>query len=222
MTRFLAIVSGRPTMTDLAVRSAGFIMPRIRATPLAAFILEYDGYWVQLSGDSTPRTIGNASSGAATAQSWTSILYTLIWNNYTQTQCPVLTSGGGASTRGASASADYSANKRLTLPDFRGRSLIGTGTAPSGTTRVAGDTIGLESVTLTTDQLPSHRHRLNALGTAGGSFRNVNVATAGTLDQYVDSSGGAAYVENTGSGLPFNIIQPCHVVDYWISAGARA
>lgn len=68
-------------------------------------------------------TIGNAASGAGRANADTLALFTLIWTEFNNTDRPILTSAGGASTRGASAAADYAANKRLPVADPRGRVL---------------------------------------------------------------------------------------------------
>ncbi len=46
------------------------------------------------------------------------------------------------------------------LPDLRGRVIVGTGQAPGLSQYARGATVGKESVTLTTAQLPQHRHEL--------------------------------------------------------------
>ena len=66
------------------------------------------------------RTIGSATSGASErANADTANLYAYLWSNCANTQCPVSTG------RGASASADFAANKTIALPSARGRSLVG-------------------------------------------------------------------------------------------------
>ena len=65
-------------------------------------------------------TIGSAASGATTrANADTEALFTLYWNDYDDASLPIQDSAGGASTRGASAAADFAANKRMTVPDLR-------------------------------------------------------------------------------------------------------
>src|SRR5262245_12922775 len=72
--------------------------------------------YVRLNG----RTMGNGASGATErANADTEDLFAYLWNNLTNTIAPV--SGG----RGGSAAADYAANKTITLPDMRGRALVG-------------------------------------------------------------------------------------------------
>jgi microcystin-dependent protein len=47
------------------------------------------------------------------------------------------------------------------LPDLRGRAPIGTGQGPGLSNFMLGETGGVESVTLTTGQIPAHNHALN-------------------------------------------------------------
>jgi hypothetical protein len=66
------------------------------------------------------RTIGSATSGATErANADTSALFAFLWN-----QDPNLAVSGG---RGASASADFAANKTIALPDFRDRVRVALG-----------------------------------------------------------------------------------------------
>lgn len=104
------------------------------------------------------RTIGNASSGASErANSDTEALFTYLWNLNNG-----LTVSGG---RGASAAADYAANKTIALPNFSGRLLaalddLGGGAAGLLTTATIanpttlGATGGAETQTLVSNQLP--------------------------------------------------------------------
>lgn len=70
--------------------------------------------WIFLDG----KTIGNASSGATgRANNDTLALFTMFYDNYSDTICPV--SGG----RGANAATDFAANKTITILDLRGRTL---------------------------------------------------------------------------------------------------
>ena len=63
------------------------------------------------------RTIGSSTSGAnERANSDTQALFTFLWNGD-----PNLVVSTG---RGVSAAADWSANKTITLPDWRGRALV--------------------------------------------------------------------------------------------------
>src|SRR5512139_3668854 len=67
--------------------------------------------WVRDNG----RTIGSATSGGTErANADTQALFTFLWNNFADAVCPVSTG------RGASAAADWGANKTIGLPDKRG------------------------------------------------------------------------------------------------------
>jgi hypothetical protein len=79
--------------------------------------------WLSANGN----TVGSASSGATNASADYSALFAVLWDNWSNTDLPILDSAGAASTRGASASADFSANKRLPLPDLRGIFVRGSG-----------------------------------------------------------------------------------------------
>lgn len=71
-------------------------------------------------------TIGSASSGASNrANADTQSLFNRLWADFSDANLPVLTSAGGASTRGSSAAVDWAANKRISVPDKRGRVSVG-------------------------------------------------------------------------------------------------
>jgi microcystin-dependent protein len=55
------------------------------------------------------------------------------------------------------------------LPDLRGRVAVGVGNGPGLTPRVLGEMAGTESVTLTTQQMPSHTHAVTASSDAATS-----------------------------------------------------
>lgn len=89
--------------------------------------------WVKLDDG----TIGDASSGATTrANADTEELFTLLWGQVPDTWCPV--SGG----RGASAAADFSAHKTLTLFKTLGRAIACAGSGAGLTPRVVGENLG--------------------------------------------------------------------------------
>lgn len=104
----------------------GFVQPFIGSTA--------PNGWLLLNGDS----IGSAASAADQPSDGHEVLFRLFWNSMSDAQAPV--SGG----RGVSAQADWDANKTLTMPDSRGRTIIGSGTGPGLTARTHGDTGGDE------------------------------------------------------------------------------
>lgn len=172
--------------------------------------------WVIMSG----RTIGNAASGATErANADTVDLYTLLWNNLTNTEAPVSTG------RGASAAADFAANKTLTLPDARGRALVGkdnmggstasrmtaAGSGITGTTLGAAG--GSQTHTLITAEMPAHTHTdaQTDSGFAGGTVVGSDPTTR------MEVRTGSGY--NTGSaggGSAHNNTQPSLVVNRFI------
>lgn len=123
--------------------------------------------WILLTGASAIRTIGDASSGADRANADTSVLYALVYAAMTNTEAPV------SSGRGASAAADYAAHKTLTLPEVRGRCLIGSGTGGSLTARTHGAVGGAETHQLSVGELASHTHGVTQGYTTAGSGGNA-------------------------------------------------
>ncbi len=82
--------------------------------------------WVALNDG----TIGNTSSGATRSNLDTYELFKLIWANVSNTYAPIYDSSGAPSSR-TTASADYAANKRLSLTKALGRVLSGANTTPT-------------------------------------------------------------------------------------------
>jgi microcystin-dependent protein len=133
--------------------------------------------WVRSNG----RTIGSATSGGTErANADCEELFALLWDTYSNTVLVIQDSAGTPTTRGASASADFAANKRMPLPDLRGRTLVGvddmgnsaagritTNTYTSVTT--LGLTGGAETIVLTTAQLPAHAHTITHDHTFSGT-----------------------------------------------------
>jgi len=82
-------------------------------------------------------TIGNVGSGATRANVDTLALFTAWWTDYTDALLPILTSAGAASTRGASAAADWAALKRMTVFDVRERFIRSAGATSINGTKYA-------------------------------------------------------------------------------------
>lgn len=124
--------------------------------------------WVRCNG----RTIGSGSSAATErANADTQALFEFLWNNISDTFAAV--SGG----RGASAEADFNANKTIVVIDMRGYTAVGLDDmGNSAASRIAGGTPttvattgGAETVTLAEANLPSHTHGPGTLGGTTGS-----------------------------------------------------
>lgn len=125
--------------------------------------------WVRANGMS----IGNAVSGATErADDDTKNLFKVLWGK----DQSLAISGG----RGANADADFAAGKRIDLPDYRGRAVVGldgmgnalaniltANVMTSGTGNDLGSKGGVSSVTLTADQVPAHNHGTVVASTEG-------------------------------------------------------
>jgi len=156
------------------------------------------------------KTIGSGASAATErANDDTVDLFTLIWNSMSNTVAPV--SGG----RGVSATADFLANKTITLPDARGRVIVGAdnmgGSAASRMTTVGsgvdgvtlGASGGAQTHTLTTAQLASHTHIQNShthtVNDPGHVHSIPTVTTVVSGSSIAGDVGGSATSRNTNS-----------------------
>lgn len=167
------------------------------------------------------RTIGSASSGATErANADSQALFEYLWN-----EDPNLAVSGG---RGATANADWVANKTITLPDMRLR--VPGGLAGMGNTAVAltsgvpisggvptelGRIVGAQTHTLTSAQIPAHTHPATATvtdpghshsyqyaisTTPGGGFNGSQPGTATTGTATTGISVSVTVNNNTGGG----------------------
>lgn len=126
-------------------------------------------------------TIGDASSGGtARANADTSVLFGLIWA-LDATAYPITDSVGGASTRGASASADFAAHKRLPLPDINGDERFVRGWDSGGAFLLA---------ELQADEIKAHTHTYDSLITNMNSTGGTNATGPSGSGQTTGSTGG--------------------------------
>lgn len=153
-----------------------------------------DSGWVMMNDG----TIGDGSSGgSARANPDTEALFTLLWNNISDTYCTVFV--GGTTTpagRGASA-ADFASHRKIGIPKALGRALCVAGWGSGLTSRVLGLTFGEENHTLTSSEIPSHGHSFSwsvPAHTHSGGVTSYNG------DQGTGGSGAARNQGNTGSG----------------------
>lgn len=189
-------------------------------------------------------TIGNASSnGTARANADTSDLYTLLWDNYSNTLLPIFTSAGAPTTRGGSAAADFAANKALSLPDMRGRvmahddngagRLTSTTMTPDGTT--LGATGGAQTNTATTTTNSTGTNAINfgnlpfsqtagvitaASSNAQAGVSQPNLATINDAVQvtgFTTANGNFGIsVSGTGTSGAFRVVQPTFIGNCFI------
>lgn len=139
-----------------------------------------DTGWVMMNDG----TIGNASSSATTrANADTETLFILLWTNCSDSYCAV--SGG----RGASAAADYAANKTIALSKVLGRALAIAGSGSGLTARTLGQTVGAETATIAQANLP-----------------NVTLTTNITDSRtwYIDSAQAPSSINTGGAGGAVN------------------
>jgi microcystin-dependent protein len=187
--------------------------------------------FVRLNG----RTIGNAvSGGSERADADTQDLFEYLYGADAN-----LTVSGG---RGASATADYEANKTIALPDFLGCALVGLddmGAAAAG--RISGFTTlgelaGVESAVLTTGQIPqmslasgvaasngAHTHTVPQQDqtTVGGSGLAIASASTTETQSTTTSSNGAhthTVTGTVGAASPTAVsrLQPSRAVTFYM------
>jgi microcystin-dependent protein len=110
----------------------------------------------------------------------------------------------------------YGGDGRTTfgLPDLRGRVPIHAGAGPGLTPRRLGEKLGVEKVTLTSNQLPSHSHSLNAstgTGTSNSASGNVT-SESPSIDLYIEDVPGAdmavSAIGNVGGSQSHSNIAP--------------
>jgi hypothetical protein len=179
--------------------------------------------WVRLNG----KTIGSATSGASErANADTQNLYTILWNSCADAQCPV--SGG----RGASASADFTNNKTITLPDARSRAIIGLddmGNVAAG--RITGNTVlaaggGAQNQAIAQANLPNVNLSVANISAStslsnngnvvhGTGFQSAQTSSSGTqgvagpnLSSIGASTTISGFVPLGGSGTPLTTLSP--------------
>jgi microcystin-dependent protein len=207
-----------------SIMPSGALMPYVGATAPTG--------WVLANGN----TIGNvASSATLRANADTATLFALLWDSFTNTQLPIQDSAGTPTTRGANAAADFAANKRLPVPDMRGRVPAGNDTmgasaasrltstvmTPNGNTM--GATGGVQTYALTESEMPSHTHGVNdpghnhtfpvfgsdafGAGPADGTSPNTNTGTTNNRTTGIS-------IQNTGGGAAHQNTQPTLIVNY--------
>lgn len=118
-----------------AVDTSGPTIPGMANTGDFKFIMRASAPagWIAGIG----QTMGNTGSGATLTGTSFQALFYAWWTDYSDAQLPILTSAGSASTRGASAAADWAANKRLTVFDVRDRVPRNAGGVQANGTKLA-------------------------------------------------------------------------------------
>ncbi len=122
------------------------------------------------------------------------------------------------------------------LPDLTGRVIVGAGKMLAGRLYPLGERGGMETVTLTTSQMPAHTHdaTLQAVSADGdksdpnGNMLAIGVIPSGrgsttkvknyssSVSSPVAMNGQAVKVSSTGGGTPVPVMQPYTVINYII------
>ncbi len=209
--RALAGTILRSQMPGEAIFQTGMVLPYFGTTAPTGFVLWFG-------------TLGSSTSGATNrANADTQALYERIWTTFANTEAAV--SGG----RGASASADFAANKTIAFPDGRGCVLamldnLGGTTAGRITSAISGldgtkvgarggDEKMHQHNHAVTD--PGHTHEV-AVTTVGVSAGGTRLPLAGqpTRDgNVVQSNTTGISVNNSGAGGSQNV-QPTIMMPY--------
>ena len=110
------------------------------------------------------------------------------------------------------------------LPDLRGRVPVHQGTDPAtGTTFTMAEAAGVESVTLTTQQMPQHNHALlatTAIGTQvnpGGNLLANSQGPQPYIQESPDGNLNAQAMTPTGGSQPHENLQPLLGINFIIS-----
>lgn len=115
------------------------------------------------------------------------------------------------------------------LPDLRGRTAVGAGQGAGLSNYELGETKGVESATLTINQMPPHSHPIQvtitpAAATTATASSPVNGVYANSTERLYSVSADAqgmpypiaVKTQYTGNLLPFSIQQPLLVMNYII------
>lgn len=109
------------------------------------------------------------------------------------------------------------------LPDLRGRVPIHMGTGSGLTSRVLGESGGSESVTLTTQQIPSHNHTVQGQPAAGNQQGpGGNLWASSTLSNFStvsppNATMNANALANSGGNIPHDNMLPFQAVNFIIA-----
>jgi microcystin-dependent protein len=112
-------------------------------------------------------------------------LFKHLWDTIDSTRLTILTSAGGGSTKGATASDDWIANKRIALPDMRGMMVLGIDGARGQVTDAQADLMGgnggAAKVSLTANEAPTGGLRFAGSGGAYTISAGTTVTAVGSV-----------------------------------------
>lgn len=198
--------------------STGDVKITIKTTPDSGWLMFDDG------------TFGSASSGSSNSNNVANLaLFTLMFNNMSDAAAPLLTAGGGATTRAGqtNAATAWAANCRMTLPKTLGRALGIAGAGSGLTSRALGAVVGEETHQLVLGEIPTgitsgaaglsvadssslnipHTTGSVTPGTATGGGQSVGQSSSGAWGNASFTVSGQTTSNNTG-GAAHNNMQP--------------
>jgi microcystin-dependent protein len=116
----------------------------------------------------------------------------------------------------------YGGNGQTTfqLPNFAGRAGMCQGNGAGLSPRSLGQTAGTNTVTLTINQIPQHRHVLRATATSGSVASPANAIPAQSEEQKLYDTGTGVVMKplaSTGNGQPHENRQPSLGVNFCIA-----
>ena len=108
------------------------------------------------------------------------------------------------------------------LPDLRGRVPNSSGQGPGLSSYDLGQVGGVESETLTVNQMPGHNHLVAANGSDADSGKAANRFLANSsANVYISTSDGTTMaptmIGNTGGNQPFSTLQPYLTLNFCIA-----
>lgn len=184
-------------------------------------------------------TIGDGSSNATNrANADTQFLFNYVWNNCSNAICPIYTSSGSPSTRGATPWADFAAHKAIAVWNMNGSALMtadsqnGSSSSRlsgvpvnSGSSTAPGSSLGENLTPLTASLIPTITSSVsvssNVSNVIQGSIIVLNQSGTGSATNYVSpssssgiSSSGSGTSNNTGGTSPSHNTVPLSTLVY--------
>lgn len=116
--------------------------------------------------------------------------------------------------------------ENFNLPDLRGRVPVHSGTGPGLTQRSCGNSFGAEKVTLTTENLPTHNHKVCLSGETAATTsepRGNYLADSVKFNIYRERGAGGECalapetIDATGTEAPHENMMPSHCINFIIA-----
>lgn len=174
-----------------------------------------------IEGGSIAKTSGGTYNGIDLER-----VYTYWWTNVSNPSSNTIAPVTGG--LGASAAADFAANKKITMPNWANHSPYGVGTLIAGQsggspTPTPTGAISINPVTLTTGQLPALTYTADcAHPTDGGTTRmaagDIAFGSPSTVVGRISTNAGGGSFTPTGSTTlnPLDVLHPVFAVHWYI------